>query len=165
MHISTSNQQIFHHFISILIHHFPGNILLEVTLSAYFPKTSSLVSCPPTCWITPHSETPLILTRVMCHSTAWFWYFDPVSNRYFDPWYRKCHSHSVKLTEIKHILCHSKCKAQPMESEPILTLARISTADLWISSKWPFLKAPSALIKQNAKQQGTFTQILTEGCF
>lgn len=137
MHISTSDHQTLHQFISILICHFPGNILLQVTLSAYFTKTSSLVSCPPTCLITSHSETAFILTEVMCHSTAWFGCFDPISNRHFDPWYRKCHSHSLKLTEIKSILCNSKCQGQPMEPEPILTLMGFVPAQKGPSSICP----------------------------
>lgn len=142
MYISTSDLQTLHQFISILICHFPGNILLEVTLSAYFTKTSSLVSCLPTCLITSHSETPLILTEVMCHSTAWLWCFDPVSNRHLDPWHRKCHSHSMKLTEIKLTLCNSECQVQCMESEPILTLARIC-------SSWPLNQPKMALLQSS----------------
>lgn len=142
MYISTSDLQTLHQFISILICHFPGNILLEVTLSAYFTKTSSLVSCLPTCLITSHSETPLILTEVMCHSTAWLWYFDPVSNRHFDPWHRKCHSQSTKLTEIKLTLCNSECQVQRTESEPILTSARIC-------SSWPLNQPKMALLQSS----------------
>lgn len=109
MDISTSDHRILHQFISILIPHFPGNILLEVTLSADFTKTSSLVSCPPTCLITSHSATPLVLTGVMCHSRV-IWYFDP--------WYRKCHSHSLKLPKTNPFCVTQSAKCSPWSQSP-----------------------------------------------